>query len=168
MTCASCASRVEKAVLNVNGVITADVNLATEHVNITLLSKMSDAVQSENMFSKAVQKAGYPLTVLQSLSERPDTDRHTLPFFRSNNWQAIGAALLTLPLVLPMLGMLLGKNWAFPPIWQWLLATPVQFYLDARFYCAGFNALKAETSNMDPFGSVRLSKSDNSRCCYGI
>ena len=32
---------------------------------------------------------------------------------------------------------------------QWLLATPVQFILGARFYKAGWHALKAFTGNMD-------------------
>ena len=43
MTCASCASRIEKALLNVAGVIKANVNLATEQVNITCLLYTSDA-----------------------------------------------------------------------------------------------------------------------------
>ena len=154
MTCASCASRIEKALLNVAGVMTAHVNLATEQVNITLLSRMSDAILSESMLSESmlsdkVQKAGYQLVALQSLAQQADTDDNALPFYRSDNWPVIGAAMLTLPLVLPMLGMLLGINWVMPSLWQWLLATPVQFYFGARFYCAGFNALKAGTSNMD-------------------
>ena len=154
MTCASCASRIEKALLNVAGVMTAHVNLATEQVNITLLSRMSDAILSESilsdsMLSDKVQKAGYQLVALQSLAQQADTDDNALPFYRSDNWPVIGAAMLTLPLVLPMLGMLLGINWVMPSLWQWLLATPVQFYFGARFYRAGFNALKAGTSNMD-------------------
>src|SRR5690606_26236029 len=59
------------------------------------------------------------------------------------------AAVLTTPLVLPMAGMLFGVHW-MPPGWvQWLLATPVQFWLGARFYRAGWHAVKAGTGNMD-------------------
>jgi Cu+-exporting ATPase len=142
MTCASCASRIEKALLNVAGVMTANVNLATEQVNITLLNQITETTLIE-----AVQKTGYQLVAPQNLAELPDPD--TFAFFRNENWPVIGAALLTLPLVLPMLGMLFGINWVMPSLWQWLLATPVQFYFGARFYRAGFNALKAATSNMD-------------------
>jgi Cu+-exporting ATPase len=149
MTCASCASRIEKSLLNVAGVMTANVNLATEQVNITLLSQTSDANLSQSLLSDAVQKAGYQLVALQTLAEQADTDEHALPFYRSDNWPVIGAGILTLPLVLPMLAMLFGINWVMPSLWQWLLATPVQFYFGARFYRAGFNALKAGTSNMD-------------------
>jgi Cu+-exporting ATPase len=56
---------------------------------------------------------------------------------------------LSLPLVLPMLGMLFGADWVLPGWWQLALATPVQFWLGARFYRAGWKALKARSGNMD-------------------
>jgi len=48
-----------------------------------------------------------------------------------------------------MLGDLAGKHWMLPAWAQFLLATPVQFILGARFYKAGWFALKALTGNMD-------------------
>jgi Cu+-exporting ATPase len=59
------------------------------------------------------------------------------------------SALLSLPLVLPMLGMPFGMDWALPGWVQLLLATPVQFWLGARFYRAGWKALRAGSGNMD-------------------
>jgi Cu+-exporting ATPase len=61
---------------------------------------------------------------------------------------AIGLAL-SAPLVLPMLGDLFGQHWMLPAWAQFVLATPVQFILGARFYKAGWHALKALTGNMD-------------------
>lgn len=58
-------------------------------------------------------------------------------------------AFFTAPLVLPMLLMPFGIEWQMPGIWQLLLATPVQFWLGARFYRAGWRAVKAYTGNMD-------------------
>src|SRR5690606_33271342 len=55
----------------------------------------------------------------------------------------------SLPLVLHMLALPLGEHWMLPGWVQWLLATPVQFWLGARFYRAGWKALKARTGNMD-------------------
>jgi Cu+-exporting ATPase len=56
---------------------------------------------------------------------------------------------LSAPLALPMLALPFGVH-AMPPAWlQALLATPVQFVLGARFYRAGWAALKAGTGNMD-------------------
>jgi Cu+-exporting ATPase len=57
--------------------------------------------------------------------------------------------LLTTPLVLPMLAELWGQHWMLPAWLQFALATPVQFVLGARFYKAGWHALKAFTGNMD-------------------
>jgi Cu+-exporting ATPase len=48
-----------------------------------------------------------------------------------------------------MVGDLLGRHWMLDPLLQWLLATPVQFWLGARFYRAGWAALRAGTGNMD-------------------
>jgi len=59
------------------------------------------------------------------------------------------AAVLTLPLVLPMLLQPLGIDAMLGGLWQWALATPVQFGLGWRFYKAGWKALLARTGNMD-------------------
>jgi P-type Cu+ transporter len=61
---------------------------------------------------------------------------------------AIGL-ILSAPLVVPMVGDLFGKHWMLPAWMQFLLATPVQFILGARFYRAGWHAAKALTGNMD-------------------
>ena len=61
---------------------------------------------------------------------------------------AVGVAL-SLPLLLPMLGMLFGAHWMLPGGWQLLLATPVQFWLGARFHRGAWSALKARAGNMD-------------------
>ena len=60
----------------------------------------------------------------------------------------VGLAL-SLPLVIPMIGDLAGQHWMLPAWLQFVLATPVQFILGARFYKAGWHALKAGTGNMD-------------------
>lgn len=142
MTCSSCAGRVEKALLKVPGVLSAQVNLATEQVNLALLESVDAAT-----LQQALAGSGY------SLAEKPlstaAADSDTTPFYRQAWWPVVGAAVLTLPLVLPMLGMLFGEDWMLPALWQWLLATPVQFYFGARFYKAGWGAVKAGSGNMD-------------------
>ena len=57
--------------------------------------------------------------------------------------------LLSAPLVLPMMGDLFGQHWMLPAWVQFVLATPVQFILGARFYKAGWHAAKALSGNMD-------------------
>ena len=137
MTCASCSSRVEKALLKVPGVSGATVNLATERATVTLSKPVSPAV-----LRAAVEKAGYGAT---------DID---LPAPASaSRWPAwagaAAGAALTLPLMAPMLLQLFGVHWMLAGWLQLVLATPVQFVLGARFYRAGWNALRAGTGNMD-------------------
>ena len=59
------------------------------------------------------------------------------------------AAALSAPLVLPMAGDLIGAHWMLPAFWQWLLATPVLFFFGARFFKAGWAALRSGAGNMD-------------------
>ena len=64
-------------------------------------------------------------------------------------WPVAAAALLSLPLVLPMLAAPFGHDLMLPGWLQLALATPVQFWLGARFYRAGWKALRAGSGNMD-------------------
>lgn len=151
MTCASCAGRVEKSLLKVPGVLSASVNLATEQVSLRVTAAVSD-----DSLLQAVNAAGYEL-ILNKAATAEDAVTKELAFYQQDSWPVIGAALLTIPLVLPMFGMLFGADWMLPALWQWLLATPVQFYFGARFYQAGWHALKARSGNMDLLVSIGTS-----------
>ncbi|HEX2544418.1 MAG TPA: cation transporter, partial [Ramlibacter sp.] len=138
MTCASCVSRVERALKKVPGVTDATVNLATESARVSY----TPSEQMEAQIRRAVRNAGYePRTPEEAAGEDLSPWAGFAPV-------AIGLAL-SLPLVLPMAGDLLGRHWMLPAWLQFVLATPVQFILGARFYKAGWHALKAGTGNMD-------------------
>ncbi|WP_043818859.1 heavy metal translocating P-type ATPase, partial [Rubrivivax gelatinosus] len=62
---------------------------------------------------------------------------------------AAASAALTLPLVAPMAAALAGRDAMLPGLWQLLLASVVQFVFGARFYRAGWKALRAGSGNMD-------------------
>ena len=139
MTCASCVARVEKALKKVPGVQSATVNLATESARVIY----APADQMEARLRRSVRDAGYEPVASNAALDANDTA----------TWSgfapvAIGLAL-SLPLVLPMLGELLGQHWMLPAWIQFALATPVQFILGARFFKAGWHALKALAGNMD-------------------
>ncbi len=139
MTCASCVAHVEKALLAVPEVSHASVNLATEKATVT--SKIPLAFE---VLQKAVEDAGYQAhpEQHQSVEQRRDSGAH--------DWWRVGIALLlSLPLVIPMLGQLWRQDWSLPPWVQFALATPVQFWLGARFYRSGWHALRSGTGNMD-------------------
>ncbi len=139
MTCASCVTRVEKALRKVPGVTEATVNLATESARV----QYAPSEQIEARLRRAVRDAGYEPRAADA-AEREDDASPWAGFAPV----AIGL-LLSLPLVVPMLGDFFGRHWMLPAWQQFLLATPVQFILGARFYVAGWHALKARTGNMD-------------------
>lgn len=135
MTCASCVARVEKALKKVPGVSDASVNLATEQATVHGAHLDADAIVA------AVAQAGYEAAPVQRGQPRAEAPRSGLPTW----WPVAAAAILSLPLVLPML----VHAWMLPGWLQLLLATPVQFWLGARFYRAGWKALRAGAGNMD-------------------
>jgi Cu+-exporting ATPase len=139
MTCASCVGRVEKALRKVPGVVSASVNLATESARI----QAPDHADTEALLRRAVRDAGYA----------PRSAAQAEEALNASPWDGFSAVAwgmaLSLPLVLPMLGDLWGQHWMLPAWLQFALATPVQFVLGARFYKAGWHALKALSGNMD-------------------
>ena len=145
MTCASCVGRVERALRKVPGVQDASVNLATESARVAFATGPGggDAASMEAQLRRAVRNAGYePRAAGQD--EAPEDASPWAGFL------PVGVGLaLSAPLVLPMLGDLFGQHWMLPAWVQFLLATPVQFILGARFYKAGWHAARALSGNMD-------------------
>ena len=145
MTCATCSGRVEKVLGKQPGVASARVNLATERATVSVerggagLADLIAAVERAGFGAKAVDGGRSGRAEEEELARRSRAD---LVVF------AVSAAL-TVPLVAQMVWMMAGISWEIPPVVQWLLATPVQFWAGARFYRAAWGALKALTGNMD-------------------
>ena len=171
MTCASCVGRVERALRKVPGVEEANVNLATERASVRGKAFTIDALR------RAIERAGYKVSdppTPPPLSSATSADRAMQAASRQGvdtagraaalpsahilaRWTTPLALMLAAPLILPMLLMPVGIHW-MPPAWvQFALATPVQFILGARFYRAGWLALRAGTGNMELLVAVGTS-----------
>ena len=147
MTCASCVSRVERVLKKQPGVSEATVNLATESARITLNPEAGDALETLARLKRSVRDAGYEPRAMEAMDEDPGGKRwHGIP---RDFLPVLIGLLLSAPLVLPMTGDLFGQHWMLPGWAQFALATPVQFWLGARFYKAGWHALRARTGNME-------------------
>jgi len=153
MTCASCVGRVEKALARLPGVLSASVNLATETAEVTWAGRTAGRAEMQAALVAAVAKAGYEASdadaALAGENVASVTPRAHAGVRLDERARVVLAALLSAPLVLPMVLMPLGVHWMPGALWQWALATPVQFWLGARFYRAGWKAVRAGTGNMD-------------------
>jgi len=147
MTCSACSTRLEKVLSKLDGVYGASVNLATSNARVSVTSgtlSVSDLIV-------AVERAGFTGRAIETSSAalqqaaRRAADRARLELII-----LIGAALFTLPFIVQM-----GLMWTqlqpstLPALWQFALATPVQFIAGARFYLPAWRALKAGAGNMD-------------------
>ncbi|KAF1050507.1 MAG: Copper-exporting P-type ATPase [Burkholderia gladioli] len=151
MTCASCSSRVEKALAQVPGVSRASVNLATERASISGNASLSAA-----QLIAAVEQAGYRATATvvaaptdAAPASRLSAESRKAVEARRDLLLLIGSAVLTAPLVAPMLAALFGASLTLPAPLEFALAAVVQFGFGARFYRAAWHAVRARAGNMD-------------------
>ena len=141
MTCASCVRRVEKALRRVPGVTDVSVNLATERARV-----VSEGGVPLERLTAAVQDAGYHASAVPTPAVAAARAKRRR---RTDLFHLVAAALLSAPLLLGMAAHLAGSNVMLPGWVQLALAAPVQFWLGARFYVAGWKAARALTGNMD-------------------
>ncbi len=149
MTCAACSTRLEKVLNRLPGV-EASVNLAAERATL----RFPPGALTAQVAIAAVERAGF------GASELAKVEREAARARRAEDWQREFrhfwiAALLSLPLVAQMPAMFglwpggEAQHDLIPRHWQWLLATPVQFWIGARFYRGAWAALRGGGANMD-------------------
>jgi Cu+-exporting ATPase len=158
MTCASCVGHVEKALKEVEGVASVNVNLATERATVEY-----DPVKTGiDAFKKAVEDAGYGIGAVVS-EEIPATDtvaegnRREIRTLRN---KLIFAGAIGAYMFLVAISEFSG-NW-LPSIFSnryllWVLATPVQYWAGWQFYRGAWGALKHRTANMNTLIAVGTS-----------
>jgi Cu+-exporting ATPase len=143
MTCASCVNRVEEALSSVPGVISVNVNLASEKASVEYLEGTEFAE-----LRRAVREAGYDLgpeaATLEDVTTAAQRD------IRKVRNRFIVAAVLAAAV------MALGFTTTFAglPYLLWALATPVQFWAGWRFYRGAWGALRHRTADMNTLIAV--------------
>ena len=149
MTCAACATRIEKQLNKLPGVEAA-VNLAAERAHVRYVPGEVDIAK----LIATVVKTGFTADV-STADTRSAEKAQKLAVYREELTRFWISAALTLPLVAQM-AFMFGANGSVAahddvlPRWlQLLLATPVQFWIGWRFYVGGFNAIRGGAGNMD-------------------
>ena len=155
MTCASCVSRVEKALRVPPGVLKADVNLATEKATVSYIpgqATYQDLVE-------AVRGAGYdvvepaPGTGEEGIEAAADAEEaaRATAYRRLKLKVTVGFALS----IVIFAGTMQPHWFMFLPEWMhngyflWALASIVQFWVGWQFYTTAWSALKHGTTTMN-------------------
>jgi Cu+-exporting ATPase len=148
MTCAACATRIEKGLNKIEGVATATVNLALEKATIEF---NPSEVTISDIIAK-VEKLGFGAHQKQDESEQVDyREKH----IKEQQRKFIFSAILSLPLLWTMVGHFSFTSFLYVPDilmnpWiQMILATPVQFIIGKQFYVGAYKSLRNGSANMD-------------------
>jgi len=146
MTCSACSTRIEKLLNRLPGVRDATVNLAMERADVRAVG--GDV--NEALLEQTLANAGFSAHFADDSAESEAAYRQSEAKALRGELLALCASItLTLPMLLQMAAMAAGVRFFLVPGVEFLLATPVQFIIGARFYKAAWQALRAGSGNMD-------------------
>jgi len=146
MTCASCVARVEQALSGVPGVISANVNLASEKATVEYVegTELAD-------LKRAVKEAGYELgSEAETLEDVTTAARREIKAVRNR-------FVIAVVLAATIMALMWAPSFSGKPYLLWALATPVQFWAGLRFYRGAWGALRHRTADMNTLVAVGTS-----------
>ncbi len=156
MSCAACASRVERAIATVPDVAQCQVNFGMEQAVVEYDGDRISGVALQSHVEKAVAEAGYGAQAVEDLEDAMAQEevekRSSMRALEQKVW--VGSILSTI-LVVGMLPMMTGLHLPFIPAWlhnpwvQLVLAAPVQIWCGQGFYRGAWSALTHKTSDMN-------------------
>lgn len=148
MTCAACSTRIEKGLNKMEGVASANVNLALERATIEF---NPTEVTIADIIAK-VEKLGYGAHQKQGEKQQVD---HREKAIKDQKRKFIISAILSLPLLWTMVAHFSFTSFLYVPDFlmnpwiQLILATPVQFIIGKQFYVGAYKSLRNGSANMD-------------------
>ncbi|WP_299290816.1 heavy metal translocating P-type ATPase, partial [uncultured Mucilaginibacter sp.] len=146
MSCASCAMSVQSMAASVPGVAQANVNYATQALDIYFNPKQTQPQQIQ----KAIQNAGYDLILDEenALDQQEEQQEKALVQLKK---QTLGAVLLTVPIVL--LDMVF-MHWPFANLIMLVLTSIVLFVFGSRFFVNAWKQAQHFHANMDTLVAI--------------
>lgn len=146
MTCANCAMGIEKTLSAMPGIAKAKVNFASEQLSVNFDESIIQAEAIEKMISNL----GYKATRIedQSMDEQGANKEKEMKRLKIS---LLASGILSTPLVMAMFSMIFKINVPIlhNPLFQLILATPVQFIIGFRFYRNSYHNIKAKSLGMD-------------------
>ena len=143
------ARRLEKSLTALDGVLEAQVSLASERARVVYIP----TVISQRELRAAVKAAGFEAVETGDVAEDAEQKARQEETDQQRKFLIVGLIFTTPLFILSMsrdFGLL--PAWAFEPWVNWLflaLATPVQFYVGSQYYVSAFKALRNGAANMD-------------------
>ncbi len=166
MTCAACAKAVERVSRKLEGVIEANVNIATEKLDITF----DKSKVSINDIKRAIEKAGYKALEEKNIEEEKKGKEDAI----KSLWRRFIISLVfAVPLLTISMGSMMGLklpkiiNPMYNPLnfglIQLILVIPI-ILVGNKFFRVGFKSLVKGSPNMDSLISIGTSAA----VVYGI
>ena len=155
MSCAACASKIEKKLSKLGGISKANVNLTTEKATVDY----DPAEIKVSEMIKAVESLGYGAEKAEDITHDREKEQREKEI-KKLKITLIFSIILSSPLVLAMILSLIHVNilpFLHNPYIQLAIATPIQFIIGFRFYKHAFFALRSGSSNMDVLISMGTS-----------
>ena len=147
MSCAACATRVEKTLNRQPGVYHAQVNYAAATATV----EYNPQECTPETLKDAIQNAGYDLVIeTNAQKEKITEDAHSRKY-RQLKQRTCFSLMLSVPVAI--IGMCF-MDWTYANYVMWILSTPVVFWLGRDFYRNAWKQLKHRTSNMDTLVAV--------------
>ncbi len=151
MTCASCVEHVQKALADVDGVVAASVNLATERATVEYVP----GTANRGELVRAVEAAGYQVLEVSGEGEEDTEAKLRRREYRRLQLQVIIGAALSIPIFIGSFPEWFGNLGPLNNMYVlWALATPVQFWVGWRFYKGAIGAARHGTTNMNTLVAV--------------
>ncbi len=160
MTCAACQARVENALKGVDGVVSAQVNLATERAAVEYIPAQAGLRD----LREAIIRAGYDVVKIEAGEDavlREERERQAR--YKDLKNRLFAGALLSVPIFLVMYWNMLGLDGLLRMpvrtgfIIQFILATPVQFWIGRQFYRGAISAARHRTTDMNTLIAIGTS-----------
>ncbi|MGY3568693.1 heavy metal translocating P-type ATPase [Vibrio paucivorans] len=153
MSCGGCAAKLSEMLKTKDGISSVAINFATSTGNLQI-DRTKVTQQDVNVW---VSEMGYSVEFMQEaqrVSRNDEDSRHE----KAQLIAVVVGSLLSFPLLVGMIGMFSGNMaWHVPPGGEWMLATPIQFWLGWRFYKGAWNQAKFGSTNMDTLVAIGTS-----------